>query len=217
MSHKDKREQLSLLRAERMNLALNMIEAAEQNNYTKNHSIRVARIARKMVDWMGLPSDQSGVVGRAGIFHDIGKITISRSILMKEGELSESERAVMRNHPTAGAYLLKSMDMLLEAVIVAQHHELLNGTGYPNGLKGNDIILHARILAVADVFDAMTGDRPYRKAISQEAVLDYLLKNSGILYDRAAVLAITLLHAKNELKSIYERYPANLATLDISM
>lgn len=142
------------------------------------------------------PSD-SGIIVISALFHDAGKIRIPDSILFKPGHLTEDEWCIMQQHPVVGAELIEKgngkmgLDGDLEAVVLAvrHHHERWDGKGYPDGLKGGDIPLAARIIAVADAFDAMTTDRPYRKAMSREDALREIVRCAGSQFDTAIVEA----------------------------
>lgn len=143
--------------------------------YTRGHSERVADFAQKFARILGLSPKDQDLVHRAGLLHDIGKIGVSESYLHKPGPLSSEEREIIRDHPVRGEAIcrpLKSLKHLLPAI--RHHHERYNGTGYPDGLKGEEIPLMARILAIADIYDALTSDRPYRVGLPNERALDIL-------------------------------------------
>jgi len=126
----------------------------------------------------------------AGGLHDIGKIYVPSEILSKPGKITEVEYNIIKTHPQVGYDILKSIDFPWPiAEIVLQHHERLDGSGYPNGLKGKDILLEAKILAVADVIEAMATHRPYRAALSIEEALNEIKSNRGKLYDSKVVNA----------------------------
>jgi len=120
----------------------------------------------------------------AGIIHDIGKISIPAEILSKPGRLNEIEFSLIKGHSKAGYDLLKDVEFPWPiAKIVLQHHERIDGSGYPQGLSGEDILLEARILGVADVVEAMSSHRPYRPALGIDSGLEQISENSGVLYD----------------------------------
>jgi putative nucleotidyltransferase with HDIG domain len=132
--------------------------------YTFGHSERVASYAKDIASHLALPSEEVRRIEVAGVLHDIGKIGVPESILHKRTQLTEKEFAVMKKHPETAVKILRPLDEIFSLIpVVAGHHEKLDGTGYPSGLKGEEIPLGARILAVADVFDALTSDRPYRR------------------------------------------------------
>jgi putative nucleotidyltransferase with HDIG domain len=152
--------------------------------WTAGHSERVTNLSLKIGRAMGLPAKDLQVMHRGGLLHDIGKIGTPPSVLDKPGKLDEEEIRTMRDHVRIGLRILEPIPGFQEALpIVAQHHEWFNGAGYPEGLAGEQISLHARIFAVADCYDAMTSDRPYRKGLPKERVLAILQQNSGTQFD----------------------------------
>jgi PAS domain S-box-containing protein/putative nucleotidyltransferase with HDIG domain len=156
--------------------------------YTSGHQKRVANLARTIATEMSLPKDKIEGIRIAGVIHDIGKISIPADILSKPGKLNEIEFALIRTHAEIGYEILKDIEFPWPvAQIVFQHHERLDGSGYPRGLRDGDIMLEARILSVADVVEAMASFRPYRPALGIERALDEITKNKGILYDPAVV------------------------------
>ncbi len=152
--------------------------------YTAGHQRRVTVLACAIAGEMGLAEEQFDGLRLAGLVHDIGKITVPAEILNKPGRISEIEFNIIKTHPQAGYNLLKEIAFPWPvAQIVLQHHERLDGSGYPQGLKDSGIMLEARILAVADVVEAMASHRPYRPALGIEAALEEITKNKGALYD----------------------------------
>jgi hypothetical protein len=159
-----------------------------RDRYTAGHEQRVARIATAIATDMGLPADKAQGIRLASIVHDLGKIGIPAEILSKPGKLSRNEYELIKEHPQIGYDILKGVDFpwpIAQAIL--QHHERMDGSGYPNGLKGEAILLDARIIAVADVVEAMTSHRPFRTALGLEAALAEIEKGRGRLYDPAAV------------------------------
>jgi putative two-component system response regulator len=153
---------------------------------TGRHMRTVGEISEKLALGLGLDADASRAIGRAAPLHDIGKIGVPDGTLLKRGPLSEAQLHLMRDHTIIGERLLGSFcSPLLQtaAGIARHHHERWDGTGYPDGLKGTDIPLAARIVAVADVFDALVNDRPYRKAWSTEPAIELILAGSGTHFD----------------------------------
>jgi HD-GYP domain-containing protein (c-di-GMP phosphodiesterase class II) len=137
---------------------------------------------------MGASEEEIENMYRGALLHDIGKISIPDSVLLKEGPLSEDEWKVMKTHPTTAYEVLSQVEYLRPSLDIPYcHHERWDGSGYPRGLKGEEIPLAARIFAVVDVYDALTSDRPYRKAWSKEKTVEYLLENSGKLFDPAVI------------------------------
>ena len=156
--------------------------------YTAGHQRRVADLACAIAREMGVPEERVEGLHAAGLVHDIGKIAIPAEILTKPAKLSSLEYLFIQAHPQQAYDILKDIDFPWPiADIVLQHHERMNGSGYPKGLKGDEILLEARIIAVADVVEAMASHRPYRAAIGLEAALDEIKKNVGRLYDPAVV------------------------------
>ncbi|MCI2425841.1 HD domain-containing protein [Candidatus Acetothermia bacterium] len=159
-----------------------------QDPYTAGHQYQVAALARRVGEKIGF--DQKRLLGLylAGLLHDIGKISIPTEILTHPGTLNEPEWALIRSHPQRGYEILANAEFPWPiAGIILHHHERLDGSGYPNGLKGDDLSLEVRIIAVCDVVDAMFSDRPYRPARSIEEVLDELHVGKGVKYDSQVV------------------------------
>jgi putative nucleotidyltransferase with HDIG domain len=161
-----------------------------KSSWTAGHSERVTSLAMDIGRELGLPSHEIDLLRRGGLLHDIGKLGVPSSILDKPGKLTEEEIAVMQRHPSKGAEILEPIPNLQKVVpIVFQHHERFDGKGYPNGLSGESISLHARILSLADVADALLSDRPYRPGWSREKVLVFTRENSGLHFDPTVVEA----------------------------
>jgi len=161
---------------------------------TEGHSMRVSRVACQMGELLGLTSEQLKGLERGALLHDIGKIGISDTILHKPGKLTEDEWKVMRTHPDIGARIVERIPFLQECMpVVRYHHERWDGSGYPFGLKGDEIPLFARIFAVADVFDALTSKRSYRKSSGADEALAYLQEHASILFDVNVVKALAQL------------------------
>ncbi len=138
--------------------------------YTEGHCDRLARCSVALAEQLGLPEEQCVALRRAGIVHDIGKVAVAEHILLKPGPLSAEERCVMQTHPAIGARIcspLKSFRLVLP--IIRHHHERMDGTGYPDGLANDSIPQTARILQTVDIYDALSTERPYRKALSPQA------------------------------------------------
>ncbi len=158
--------------------------------YTAGHQRRVSKLSCAIAQEMGISPNQIDGLRMAGDIHDIGKIYIPAEILSKPGQLTDIEFTIIKTHPQVGFDILKAIDFPWPiAQIVLQHHERLNGSGYPAGLKGNEILLEARILLVADVVEAMSSHRPYRPAHGIERALGEIQTQSGQLYDPAVVEA----------------------------
>jgi putative nucleotidyltransferase with HDIG domain len=159
--------------------------------YTHGHTRRVTRHAERIAREMGLPADDVAKVRVAAALHDIGKLYTPRDVLSKPGRLTDHEFASIKRHPVDGAAMVAQVCELEITEMVRHHHERLDGTGYPDGLAGEEIPLGARIIAVADTFDAMTSSRPYRKACQHKKALDVLSKEAGTQLDPAPVAAFT--------------------------
>jgi len=156
--------------------------------WTLGHSERVTATAVKIAQAMGLPSAELDVIRRGGLLHDIGKIGTPANILEKPGKLTDEEMSIMREHVNAGVRILEPIPGLTESMpIVLQHHEWVNGGGYPNGIAGDEITLHARIFAVADCFDALISDRPYRAGMPLERVMQIIQEGAAKQFDPRVV------------------------------
>ena len=139
---------------------------------TQGHCERLSELAVRLGERLGLPSRDIGALRRAGIVHDIGKVAVPDSILLKKGPLNADEWTAMRRHPDEGVRIVEPLKSFRDVVpVVKHHHERFDGSGYPDGLKGSEIPLTARVLQVVDVFDALTSERPYKGAMSAEAAL----------------------------------------------
>jgi putative nucleotidyltransferase with HDIG domain len=158
--------------------------------YLKGHSARVSLYAGEIAKSMGLSRTQVAIARRVGILHDLGKIVVMDSILQKPGRLTPEEFALMKSHPLNAAKILKPLRFLSEEIEgIKRHHERFDGKGYPDGLKGTDIPLSARIVTAADSFDAMTSQRPYRDALPLDAALAELGRHTGAQFDPAVIEA----------------------------
>ena len=169
---------------------INILAVAVEINdpYIAGHHKRVTGLAAAMAMRMNLSAHIINGIRMAGLIHDIGKITVPFHILGKLGHLSDAEYGIIKNHPELGYQILKDIDFDGPvALIVYQHHERMNGTGYPQGLKGGEILPEARFLAVADVVEAICTHRPYRQALGVERALREISEHRGVLYDEEAV------------------------------
>ncbi len=161
-----------------------------KDGYTRGHADRVSRIAGAIAREIGLSESEIEHIELAGMLHDIGKIGIEDRILLKPARLDPEEQEAMQRHPIYGASILEPSKQLRPLVpIVLHHHEHFDGSGYPEGLIGDEIPLASRILLVADAYEAMTSDRIYRKAIGHERALEQLNKYKGIQFDPKVVRA----------------------------
>jgi HD-GYP domain-containing protein (c-di-GMP phosphodiesterase class II) len=162
-----------------------MVAAVEARDpYTAGHQIRSANLACAIAEEMGLPQEKIAGIQMASSIHDIGKLSIPAEILTKPTKLTELEYSLIKEHSTCGHEMLKDVESHWPlAEIVFQHHERMNGSGYPRQLKGDEILIEARILAVSDVVESMASHRPYRPSLGINAALEEIEKNKGILYD----------------------------------
>ncbi|MCX6564357.1 MAG: HD domain-containing protein [Candidatus Aminicenantes bacterium] len=171
----------------------------KRDPYTAGHQKRVADLARAIGQEMGLAADRVEGLRIAGVIHDIGKVSIPAEFLSKPSRLTEIEYGMIKSHVQVGYDILQNIDFSWPlAEMVLQHHERMNGSGYPQGLIGENTLLEARILAVSDVVEAMASHRPYRPALGIAAALEEIAKNKGILYDPDVVsTCLTLFREKN--------------------
>jgi two-component system response regulator RpfG len=180
-------EATSEIRLRERETLLRLARAGEyRDEETGNHIIRMAKYSRIIAEQLGMPDEDAEVIEMAAPMHDIGKIGIRDEILLKPGKLTADEFEIMKRHTLIGYEILKdspSKFLQMGGIIALGHHEKYDGTGYPHGLKGNDIPIEARIVAVADVFDALVSERPYKNAWSTEAALEYMESNSGKHFD----------------------------------
>jgi putative nucleotidyltransferase with HDIG domain len=167
----------------------------QKDPYTTGHQNNVARISIKIAKKLGLDDDTIKAIEIAGKLHDVGKIAIPTDLLNKPGKLIDEEFSLIKTHVISGYDILKDIDFPWDiAEYVLEHHERLDGSGYPKGLKGNEIRLEAQIIAISDVIDAMISHRPYRAALSKDIVINEIKSKSGIYYNRKiAEIAIEIL------------------------
>jgi len=172
--------------------------AEVRDPYTAGHQQRVAKLAVAIAQELGLPAEQIEGIRIAGTLHDMGKIYVPAEILSKPGQLRQTEFNLIKDHAEVGYDMLKNIEFPWQvAQIVLQHHERLDGSGYPKGLSGDMIMLEARIMAVSDVVESMSSHRPYRPAFSVEKALLEIIHKKGTLYDPAVVDAcVTLFNDK---------------------
>jgi putative nucleotidyltransferase with HDIG domain len=158
--------------------------------YTARHSESVARYATAIAQELGLSRAAVDRIRWAALLHDVGKLSIPVELLDKPGALSDAERTRLERHPLESARIVAGIDRLADSVDgIRHHHERIDGAGYPDGLTGDDLSIDARVLAVADAFDAMTSDRAYRRGMDPTIALDRLLAGSGTQFDATVVAA----------------------------
>lgn len=173
---------------------------SSRDPYTASHQRRVAELARVIAREIGFTDWQVTDIHVTGLLHDVGKVSVPSEILSKPGKIDASEFSIIRNHCRVGYDILQKIDFPWPVTtVVLQHHERLNGSGYPEGLSGDDIILEARILGVADVVEAMSSHRPYRPALGLDNALEEIKQGSGILYDSDVVAACWKILGENEI------------------
>lgn len=169
--------------------------------YTAGHQRRVTNLARTIAQEMGLSENEVDGIRMAGVIHDLGKISVPAEILSKPGKLSPLEFSLIKTHPQTGYDILKGIDFQWPiASIVLQHHERLDGSGYPHGIMGKEIMKEARILAVADVVEAMSSHRPYRATLGIDAALEEVINNKDTLYDAEVVITTVDLFTKKDFQ-----------------
>lgn len=204
---KDKNEELEKAYLDTIEILRYTVEAKDP--YTKGHSDRVSEYSVLIGTKMGLDEDSLHTLKVGGLFHDIGKIGIPDSILLKETKLSDDEYSQIKNHPSIGVHILGDAKIFKDIIpIVKHHHERYDGRGYPSQLAGEDIPILARITAMADAFDAMTSKRTYRDALPLDAVISKIEKNSGTQFDpKIADLFLTILQKEyKEIEAIRKKY-----------
>ncbi len=201
-AEKDLRGSLSQLRTTLKAAIDSLASAIEMRDpYTAGHQERVTRLACAIAREMGLPEDRIEGIQIAGVIHDIGKLYVPAEILSKPTKLSDLEYSMIKVHSEVGYTILSKIDFPWPiAKIVYQHHETINGSGYPQGLTGKDILLEAKILCVADVVEAMSSHRPYRPALGIKPALEEVSQKRGILYDREVVDACLKLFVEKNFK-----------------
>jgi HD-GYP domain-containing protein (c-di-GMP phosphodiesterase class II) len=176
---------------------------AARDPYTVSHQQGVAQLSLTIAREMGLEARRSRNLMMAARLHDFGKISVPITILSRPGKLSVPEMTMIKNHPTMACNILKALALPTATFMtIMQHHERINGSGYPFGLSGEDILLEARILGVADVVEAMASHRPYRPSLGIEMALEEISQHRGILYDLSVVDALANIHPVNILDSL---------------
>jgi len=198
------RAQERLKQAEVATISTLVLTEEAKDPYVRGHSKRVTRCALEIAQDLGIAEEECRIIERAGILHDIGKVGISDVILHKPDKLNDEEWVVIKKHPQRGAEILEPLKFLTkEKDIVCHHHERFDGKGYPDGLKEEQISLGARILAVADTFDAMNSERAYRKPLPENIIISELENASGGQLDPK--LVTTFLELLKKKPSLWER------------
>ncbi|MGH9175395.1 MAG: HD-GYP domain-containing protein, partial [Vicinamibacterales bacterium] len=199
--------QLIQLRRDTIDALASMVEIIElRDPYTAGHSRRVAEMARILALRVGLTAEEADRLEAAGRVHDIGKVAVDPEVLTKAGKLTDAEWAQMKLHPVHGAQVIERFNAWGEGYrLIRHHHECWDGSGYPDGLAADAIPLGARILAVADTWDALTSDRPYRRGMSQERALAILREGAGRQWD-PRIVSTLVAHLTGE-QPVAERLP----------
>jgi putative nucleotidyltransferase with HDIG domain len=161
-----------------------------KDSYTRSHCETVAELCVLIASELGLDAERVARIRIAGLLHDVGKIGISDAILQKPAALTAEEAAIMRTHPDLGAHIVSAAELYEEAGWILHHHERLDGRGYPDGLHGDDVPLESRIIMVADAFEAMTSDRPYRPRRPVSEAIEELGRHSGTQFDPDCITAL---------------------------
>lgn len=178
-----------------------------RDHYTVGHTWRVTHFAMAIARELGWDEEKIKEVRMGGVMHDVGKIAVDNAILSKAGPLTEEEFAKMKVHPERGADLLRDVRVLQPLIpYCLYHHERWDGKGYPYGLKGEDIPIEGRLVAVADTFDAMTSTRPYRKGLSPEIAFKEIIKGRGVQFDPDIVDALIISHQKGHINAILQDF-----------
>lgn len=200
-------EELILARDKIKTLSVEVMEALSaasdsKDAYTAGHSTRVAKYSRMIAEKLGLSAEECENVYYYGLLHDVGKIGVPNEIINKPGKLTDEEFAIIKTHPGQGNDILAHIKSRPDLAIVAHwHHERIDGRGYPDKINGDEIPFLARIIAVADSYDAMTSNRSYRKYLPQEVVREEIVKNIGIKFDeRAAKCMLEIMDEDAEYK-----------------
>lgn len=160
-----------------------------KDNYTHDHGYRVKEYSMKIAKELNFSKEQLNILAYASVFHDLGKINVPDEILKKPSSLTKEEFEYIKKHPLDGSDLIKATFLKESALAVLQHHEKIDGSGYPNGLKSDEICIHAKIIGVVDTFDAMISVRPYSEAKDPKRAMEEIKSLIGILYDEKVVLA----------------------------
>jgi putative nucleotidyltransferase with HDIG domain len=177
---------------------------AIRDPYTVSHQQRTAQLSLAIAREMEFDEKKTRNITIAARLHDFGKISVPVGILAKPGKLSVFEMGMIKVHPTTGCEMLKPLRLPSSIFLtIMQHHERINGSGYPFGLSGEDILLEARILGVADVVDAISSHRPYRSSLGMKMALEEVSSNRGVLYDPMVVDALKRLDSRNMLGNFF--------------
>ena len=187
-------------------LLIDVVRMVEHGTFTRDHSERVADSAVLVAKRYGMPQKLLGIVWRSAILHDIGKIGVGNDIIFSKSKLSPGAFYIVQQHPVFGHELLRRTGSLqLEAEIILQHHECWDGSGYPNGIRGNDILLGAKIISIVDTFDALVSSRGYKQNWTFDSAYHYIKKNVNKKFCESVFYSFSHVYKKGGLDSIYKR------------
>ena len=200
----DSRDYIDHMRTRILLTLLRIIEIHEHSIDTVRHSDRVGTVANLMGREMNLPERELGVLWRCALLHDLGKIGVAMDVIKSRKRLKDVERTIINNHSQWGYDIIKILGFCdYEGVIIRQHHENFDGTGYPDGLSGKNIHLFARIIRIVDVYDALTAFRTYRPQWFPNKAFVHIIKNSGILFDPDVVKVFSKVKESERFKNLY--------------
>ena len=200
----NKKDYIDHMRTRVLLFALRIIEIHEHSINTVQHSDRVGTVTNLMGREMGLPERELAVLWRSALLHDLGKIGVVSDVIKGRKKLKSIDRMIINHHPQWGYDMLKILGFFnYEGMIIKQHHEIFDGSGYPNGLVGKNIHLFARMIHVSDVYDALTAFRTYRPQWFPDRATSYIIKNSGIQFDPEIVMLFLKVKESERFKNLY--------------
>jgi len=185
-------------------IMLKMVQVVERGTFTHDHADRTSNLAYMIGYEMGIPKEGLSVLFRAGLLHDIGKVACGNDIILSDKKLSKHEMDIVKEHPKFGYDIIR-MDpsMAFESEVVLQHHEWFDGGGYPNGVNGNNILLLARILSVADTYDALYSDRPYKSGWKDHEAMNFIKENKYKRFCPEVVDVFEVLYFNDSISDFY--------------
>jgi len=201
------RENVDYTRSHLLVVLLRVVEIHEHSTHTVSHADRVATISHLIGKELGLPERELGVLWRSALLHDIGKVGIGSDILLSSTKLTNEQWIIVRNHSIWGQEILRPTKYFrTESIIVRQHHERYDGKGYPDGLKGKEILLLSRIIIIADVFDALVTFRAYKNLWNSNEAREFIYKQSNLMFDPRLVKIFLKISESNKFLQIYQRF-----------